>query len=129
MSYNTFWENKGVRWKFHGSVTSKEVMKSNMDIYGDPRFDSIRYQIADFTEVLDVSFNEKDMQKIAYLDRAASRSNPQIKVALIAPTDSVRKILKEYSMYSMESPWVIKIFESLEAVESWLHRELHVEVS
>ncbi len=129
MPYNIYWKNKGVRWKFSGAVTSKETLQSNMDIYGDPRFDSLRYQIADFREVERITFNEMDMKKIAYLDQAAAKSNPRIKVAIVSPVETIRAMMEVYAKYSMANPWQTKLFDSIDEAEAWLHHQLHIEIS
>ncbi|MCG8527086.1 MAG: hypothetical protein MI748_11935 [Opitutales bacterium] len=121
MPYQIQWEKKGVRWKFFGKVTSKETLASNMEIYGNSKFDGIRYQIADFSDVTDFEFSSEDMKKIAYFDQAASKSNPRVKVALIAPTPKSKELLTQYAEYSgaSASPWETRIFDSIREAEAW----------
>ncbi len=128
MPYVIIWENKGIRWKFHGVVTSAESAESNLAIYSDPRFDTIRYQIADFSGATDVSFLEKDMKKIAYLDQAAGRSNPRIKVALVASDQKIRSLLEAYIKHSQGSPWETRLFDAVEFAEQWLSAELALQI-
>ncbi|MEQ9824374.1 MAG: hypothetical protein ABQ298_08315 [Puniceicoccaceae bacterium] len=120
MPYQISWEDRGLRWRFYGKVTSQECVQSNLDIYGDARFDSLRYQIADFSEVTELSLNERDMQKIAYLDKAACRSNPRIKVALVAPSETARELLQAYTHHASDSPWQSQVFSTVEQAEQWL---------
>ena len=120
MPYQIIWEGRVVRWKFFGTVTSREAVQSNMEIYGDPRFDNIRFQIADFSEVEALQFEEKDMKKVAFLDKAAGRSNPNIHVAIIAPSENTRNLLEAYSKYSVDSPWTVTVFDSCEQADHWL---------
>lgn len=122
MPYGIKWTKKGIRWKFFGIVTSAEALESNLAIYGDSRFDSIRYQIADFTEVEELRLDDKDLKKIAFLDKAAARSNPRISVAIIAPGEALQQILTDYAKYSHDTPWKTKLFETTKSAEDWIEQ-------
>ena len=41
------WQEKGIYWKLSGIVTGDEIIEMDKAIYGDSRFDDIRYLIAD----------------------------------------------------------------------------------
>jgi hypothetical protein len=120
MAYELFWEERGVLWKFAGKVSSQEALKSNLDIYGDARFDSLRYEIADFSDVVDFEMNELDIKKVAFFDKAASKSNARIKVALVAPTPIAKALLEQYAVHSDPSPWEVCLFEKLDEARAWL---------
>ena len=128
MPYEIEWTKKGVRWKFFGIVTSEEALQSNLAIYGDSRFDTIRYQIADFSEVEELRLDEKDMKKIAFLDKAAARSNARISVAIIAPSVRAKQILADYAKYSYDTPWNTKLFETAEDAGNWIEREVEQKI-
>jgi len=129
MPYQLVWEKKGIVWKFSGIVTSKEAVDSNMDIYGDARFDDLLYQIADFSQATEVNFTEHDMKKIAFLDQAASRSNPRIKVALVAPAPETRRLLDVYATYASKTPWETSIFDSIEEARQWISVQIEFQYS
>lgn len=57
---------------------------------------------------------------MAHLDRAAARSNPNIKIAVIAPEGPARKVAEDYLKHSNPSTWKTAIFETRMEAISWL---------
>jgi len=86
MPYKTTWLANGIIWTYSGVLTGNELLNSNFEIFGDERFDDIRYQIVDLSAVEKVEVTENHMRKIAHLDMAAARTNPRIKVAVVSTT-------------------------------------------
>jgi hypothetical protein len=65
MAYTMEWEGRGVCWTFNGALTGRELLRSNLEIYGDERFDNMRYQIVDLTQIDSMNVSAEDMKKIA----------------------------------------------------------------
>ena len=63
--------SKQVLFEYFGLVTTDDILTSNSDVYGDPRFDELRWQIVLFDRVSRVNYFKKDVKKIAFLDMAA----------------------------------------------------------
>ena len=120
MPYSTEWKEKEFQATFTGIVTSQEILKMVFGFYGDERFDRIKYNLVDFTGADSLKTNEKEIKEIAYLDMAAARSNPNIKVAIAAGHDFIKEMSQLYAEYSDESPWQVKIFNTLEEARQWL---------
>lgn len=120
MPYTTTWTQIGVIWTYSGILTGQEALQSNLEIYGDERFDDLHYQIADFTDVTDNQISELHTKKIAYLDRAAAQTNPRIKVAIVMNNEHFLDTADVYSELSKNSPWQLKVCHSLEEAEIWL---------
>ena len=53
------------------------------------------------------------------MDMAATNSNPNIKVAIVAP-GKFKKLLAMYEKYSERSSWEVKVFEAASEAEQWL---------
>lgn len=51
MSYTIVWKNSDVVVSFNETVTYQDFYKANNLIYGDSRFERMKYQIADFTSM------------------------------------------------------------------------------
>ncbi len=120
MPYQIIWSERGVEWIYSGVLTGEEIIQSNEAIYGDPRFDDLRYQIVDFTNVVKFEVSEQDMKRMAYYDRVAVRSNPRIRLAVIAPEAVGRSIAETYNQHNKESGWEQRIFETRAEAEAWL---------
>ncbi len=120
MPYDTRWEPKGVHWRFFGRVSGLEVLQSNLEAYGDPRFTEIKYEIADFLEIDSLDMKPSEVKKLAYLDKAAAKSNPHIRVALVARREAIEKHARLHADYAVYSDWETEVFESLDEARAWL---------
>lgn len=121
MPYTISWKAKGIVWTYYGVLTGSDLLESNFRIFGDERFDNINYQIADLTRVETFELTEAHMRKIAHLDMAASRSNPNIKVAVVTTAEVGLELVRVYEKHITEkSAWETSTFASLEEAEAWL---------
>lgn len=120
MPYATEWETRGVVWRFWGVVTGDELLQSNHEIYGDERFDRLAYQIVDLTRVEQFAVSEDDMLVMAASDRAAALSNGNIHVAVAAKNADVKRLSAIYEAASVRSPWVQRVFETVEEARRWV---------
>lgn len=96
-------------------------MQSNFDIFGDERFDDIRYQIVNLTAVDSIEVTEKHMREVTHLDMAAARTNPRVKVAVISNSEAATQLHIYYNKLCDEkSPWETKVFSSDEEAYAWV---------
>lgn len=109
MAYKIICKARGVEWVYTGVLTGSELIESNEKIYGDPRFDDLRYQLVDLSQVERYEITEQDMKRMAFYDRVAAQSNPRIRLAVIAPRDEDRAITETYGSFNPDSVWALKI--------------------
>ena len=120
MPYTTTWtEDRGIIWHYSGLVTGAEVIRSNMEIYGDERFDTLNYQIVDLREVTRNEISKADMRKIAHLDMAAARSNPRVRVAVVTDDPAAVENSEFYGDIIRKSPWEMAIFRTMDEARAW----------
>lgn len=120
MPYRIEWKDRTVRWIYTGIVTGKEALDSNYEVYSDNRFDDLRHEIVDFTNADGIDMSDQEVKKIAYMDKAATNSNPDIKVAMVGSPEMIKSISGMYAKYSENSRWKVAVFETLEEAEKWL---------
>jgi hypothetical protein len=120
MPYATTWEESGVLWTFRGRVTGDEILKANQEIYRDPRFRHLTYQIVDLTAVERFDVTEDDMAMIAVQDRSVARSKPGVRVAVAAADDFIKDLSAFYDAVMVGSPWHQRIFDSMSEAREWL---------
>ena len=120
MAYSITWTQTGVIWDYSGLLTGAEILESNDAIYGDPRFDEIRFQLVDLSRVSEFEVSELEMRQMAHLDKAAARSNPSIRLAVVAPTGPAREIAENYEKHNKNIKWESAIFETRSQAEEWL---------
>jgi hypothetical protein len=120
MSCSTEWKKKGVCWALTGIVTGREMHLVNRNISQDRRFHRISYQVLDFTGADSFDITEKDVKDQAFQDLLAARSNPDIKLAIVAPQDLMHKLGEIYAEYAEPSTWESRIFDTLKDANQWL---------
>jgi len=125
MSYTITWEEAGVIWRYEGTLTGEELIQSNLDIYGDSRFDSLRYEIVDLRGVTDFQVKPQHMRKIAFLDRAAAQSNSHIKVAVVTESEAGKEMNDQYTNSAPEPHWQTRTFESYDEAINWARGYKH----
>lgn len=121
MPHKLIWEPKGVYWKYYGQVSGKEVIGASTEIYGDPRFDDLKYKLVDFTDVEIFNMNNDEMLQIACQHKAANLSNPNIKNALIS-NEKTKDLSEKFSAFFKGSTWEVQVFQDINEANEWLGR-------
>ena len=83
MACKLTWETNGVYWKSSAKVTGDEIVNASTSIYGDDRFDTLKYKLVDFIDVESFDIDDDQLALIAYQHQAAERSNPYVKNAIL----------------------------------------------
>jgi hypothetical protein len=120
MSYILAWEERGVYSKFSGIVSGAELMQCNRDIYGDVRFDTIKYQLFDMLDTTGLAIDALDVRKVAACDNAAAITNPNVKCALVAINENAHILSEVYQSGISESPWEGLSFITIQEARAWL---------
>ena len=79
--------------------------------------------IVDFTEVEEYHASILDVRRIAYLDKAAAKSNPRIKVAAVG-MEETHQFYEEYLKVTSDNTWSIKSFHTVTEAQTWLINEV-----
>jgi hypothetical protein len=119
------WEAHGVHWRYWDSVSGEELIRSNLEIYGDERFDTMKYQLVDLTGVSEFNVTRDEMLKIAAYDRAAALSNPRVRVAVVASNKAIKTLTQLYNAENTSSPWETRLFDSLQEARTWVDEKLN----
>ena len=119
MPHTIIWSSRGVRWVFEGVVSGSELIEANAEVYEDPRFPDIRYQIVDLTNVDEFDVSEADMRTLARNDHNASYLNPSVRVSVAAADEMIRLLSLYYEGESSDSPWDQQVFDTVAEAEEW----------
>ena len=120
MAYEITWEERGVYCKFSGTVSGDDVKHCNNDIYGDERFDNIKYQIFDMLDVAKLSIEAIDARIAAACDCSAAVTNPNVKCALVATDEKAHTLSRAYQIGVLTSPWEGRSFTTIKDAYDWL---------
>lgn len=113
------WDDSNPIVTFFGDVTFKDIMEANDRIIGDRRFDSMVYQVFDFTHSDHVEFPDGYAKIIARLDSSSSTWNRNVRVATVSPDSKVRDRIEEYNAMMKTSPWKTKTFKAFDEALAW----------
>lgn len=115
------WEPHGVRWRYYGTTSGEEIVSASKLIYGDPRFDDLRYKLVDLVEADSFAMERHDIAEIASQHKAAALSNPNVKTAIIVKESCVEQAAYFASLFR-KSTWVVRIFHDPREADAWLGR-------
>jgi len=121
MAYEISWEESGILVRFFDIVTEQEVMAANDIMYGDARFETILYQISDYTEAVQILITPRDAKVIGTLDNSSSRWNQQpMKNAVVTKDEEFIPVVETYFKEFEGTPWQCRLFENLELAHDWV---------
>ena len=113
-------DKQGIYVTLEGKVTLEDFKVGASEAYSEENIHTQNYQIIDFTNCSSFDLSSSDMQEIAIIDKEASKVNPDIKIAIIAPTDVAFGMSRVYEAYADETGFDIMVFRNSEDVEAWL---------
>lgn len=123
MPYTLKWIGSNVFVTMLGEITFDEIIKCNELIYGDYRFDSMIYQLVDFTKITDFNMSEKfepsEFQQLIVLEKSATRWNNDVKVAIVSTNDFINSLMEEYANSLKDTGWKCGIFECVQSAKKW----------
>jgi hypothetical protein len=118
MPYSVILEKNGFFTKWHGTVTTAEVIQMQEQAHAEPRFDFIHYSIHDFSECEALTYEQGSFDCIAAIDAAASKSNSQIKIAIITNNPAIAEAIKSYQNPGL-SPFPMRLFANEDEARAW----------
>ena len=89
-------------------------------MFGDERFDEIRYRILDLTDVCKFEINRNDVASFTAHSYALRKSNAFLKLAIVADNDKLKAMAEIYKKQNAETSWEIEIFSSLAHAREWI---------
>lgn len=123
MPYRLTWEPSGIYREYFGNVTIAERRESLGVIYGDRRFDDLRYAITNYLAVQAYEVDSIATAEIAALHIAPLTTNPRIAIAAVARRPDILAAIDEFKSHGFTSaPY--RVFPSLDQARAWLDEAL-----
>ena len=119
MPHQIIWEPGGVHRKFSGNLTASEVMLSLTTMSSDPRFDDVRYSIANYLDVDRYEADRDTLTSMSATHFGAYQSNPRIVTAAVMDKDEVRDVFLRFQA-AYGSPYPLRIFDNLPDARTWI---------
>lgn len=120
MSYEVHWEPRGAIKRFWGRVSSQDMIRSVVETEADARFDSLRYVINDCREVDQIAFSSEDVSNVSAMDLGASRTNPAIRIAVVATMAELIAFAEQYANSAL-NVYPTRIFATMEDARAWVN--------
>ena len=122
MSYELIWEDRGVLFQFWDVVSGDELVQSNLDVYADPRFESIECELVIFSDSVEFAASSESVRRVAKMDATASQRNPNIVVAIVASQLVIQGLVNLYRLQSdfEGSTWETEFFETVDEARTWI---------
>ena len=109
------WKDNELLWELSGVISAEELHQINLDHQGDPRWDDLRYLIADFKNVISINLPEEKLIVVQAIDKAEAISNSYLKIASIANSNETIKLA---DFYGTDTSWKYGVFETLTEARS-----------
>ena len=119
MANSTQWEEQGLQRQFTGIISGDEILRSNLSLQGNEKFDQLRFIVNDFTDVTTFELTDRDIAAIASIDNVASKTNANIRIAIIVKMESLREWANLYIEKMQGSTYKCKIFDDVESASLW----------
>lgn len=123
MPYTLHWEEKGINVVFTGEAVDGDLFQLNRDIYGDPRFLEIDYQLADFLGASNFDVSADTVRELVIMDEAASQKKPDMRIAIVSTKLLILGLTRMYSYSGGGADWATEVFEDLKSARKWLGAE------
>jgi DNA polymerase/3'-5' exonuclease PolX len=115
------WEENGILFTHTGRVTNDEIMRMNDLMYGDNRFETIQYQISDYTLVTENLVNIQGAKIAGTLDRFSARwTSRHMKLVVVTTDPAFIRIAEHYFDQFRETEWEGRVFPDLESAYRWV---------
>jgi hypothetical protein len=114
----------GIEIVASGIITGADIIEAHKEIYNEENLNKQKYQIIDRTKCEQYNVSPVEVQQIADIDKAASKSNPNIIIAIISPTDLQFGMSRMWEMYVEESRFLTEIFRDRKSADAWIEKQL-----
>lgn len=109
-----------MRVEYFGTVTGDDLIRSSLDMAGDPRFDYTHYVLGDWSRYQYSTISQEDVRTLIAIMKSVCMICPLVKNAtVIRPDRTGNALVAFYKMLGEDLPWDIEIFHSFEDAYDW----------
>jgi len=122
MPNQIIWENEGVLSSYDGEFTPETHSAGLNALFGDPRIDTIKYMIGDYTEVHGDLLTEEYVDYPVAMTAGAALYLNNIKIALVAIDKKIIALCRLFIELSnkINPTWETRLFDDIETARSWI---------
>ena len=114
----------GIIRSFSEHLTGSEVIATLHETLSSPELiEKIKYSLADFSGVTDVTISKEEVQIISDLAVRIAKLNKDILVAVVGPQDLVFGLARMWQTHSDQSALDILVTRSRTEAENWIKQQ------
>ena len=98
MPYEIDWQPMGVIYRFSGVVSDEDLRAATAEVYASPLLLTMKYLIADFSLIEEFAVSSATVRMVADSDSRVSKTNPDVKVAIISTAVFMRGMSNIYAI-------------------------------
>lgn len=123
MPYQITWKdnNTAIDVAFSGWTSDKEVLQVIQIAQGDPRFDTLRSVLHDFTGIDGCTHSASTLEDIGALSIGASLHHPNLRIAVVTDRADVIDMIRAFKGMGLNA-YPMQIFSIPAAARIWLRR-------
>lgn len=121
MNYEIEWEDGNFIATFNGFVVFSDIIEVDNIMYGDKRFDKMKFQLLDFSNIDSVEITRAQIKIISSLDRSSSIWNNNMKVAIVTNNENLLEITEFYRKSLKDIDWLVETFSNIEDARKWCY--------
>ncbi|QCU90573.1 hypothetical protein [Thiomicrorhabdus sediminis] len=96
MSYKLEWNDQGVVITFSDILSTKDLIKSNSELIGNSRIETVKYIISDFTHIKGATLDESAVEITKDFAVRANPINPNIRLAIVSDNEEIIKLIESF---------------------------------
>ena len=122
MAFTQKWNTDGVYIKYVDNLTSDELIESNSLLVGRREFESIKYVIADFSDITSFEIDDTDVNISTSFVKKVRPYNKHIKVALVSDNKDLQLLIIKYIENTLKiMPQAKqKLFSTMTDAKNWV---------
>ena len=120
MAYSIKIEPRGAYVRLEGRCSFKHVLAATMEVWENPNFDNMAYEIFDYLSVTSIDFTDYDVVELAVRDSVASKMSRRNKMAVVATLPSIIARTEEYKQSLSDPRLEFMVTDNLETARQWV---------
>jgi len=117
MSFSINWRGLNVVITFLDILSFDEMYEAKKTIYGDSRYDEMKYQIIDLSKI---QLTKQDIHVLSTLEKSSAVWNNNLKIAIITLDKKYIEMIATYFKIMKNTNWSFKVFDTIDGAHEWL---------
>ncbi len=122
MAYQLIWHAHGVYIRFSDILTFQDLIRTQGRLVGDKRYDSLQYELADFTGVKAHQITVHEAQLIGKMDKAASIYHLKKQHIIVFRNQEYSSLINKYLEALTDTNWEIHVFKTMKEAHDHLKK-------